>query len=126
MSKISIHNIAIAIYESTASPKEVVRFLNKRRLLSKSEEILNELEKVIYKEKGIIKMKVESATELSEHKQKELEHEMREKYGAKHIESEYFENRSLLGGIKIEIGEEVIDTTYKNKLDQLATHLINK
>ena len=126
MSKISIQNIALAIHETTASPKEVVEFLNKRRLLSKSEEILTELEKVIHKEKGIMKMKVKSATALSEHKQKELEHEMREKYGAKHIESEYLEDKSLLGGMRIEIGEEIIDFTHRNKLDQLEKHLIQK
>ena len=126
MSKLSIKNIAQAIYETKAEPKAVVHFLNKKGLLSKSEEILQEIEKIEYKENGIVKMKVRSAEKISESKQKELEHEMREKYGAKHVESEYFEDKNLLGGMKIEIGEDVIDTTYRNKLNQLEKHLISK
>ena len=123
MSKISIKNIAEAIYETKAEPKAVVHFLDKKGLLSKSKEILEELEKLEYKEKGIVKIKVSSAKHLSEHKQKELEHEIKEKYKAKHIVSEYFEDKSLLGGMKIEVGEDVLDTTYRNKLNQLEKHL---
>lgn len=126
MSKISIKNISQAIYETDADPKSVVDFLYKKGLLSKSEEILKELEKISHKNQSIMKMKVISAHKLSENKQKELEHEMREKYNLKHVESQYYEDKNLLGGIKIEIGEDIIDTTYRNKLNQLANHLIQK
>ena len=135
MNKISIKNLAKAIESSTENKsgaelsqiiKEVVKFLKRKNLLNKSKEILIELEKEIDRKQGRIKMKVKSATKIEESIKKDLEHEMKLKYKAKEIESEYIQDRNLLGGTRIEIGEEVIDTTYINKLNQLEKHLINK
>ena len=124
MAKISTKNLAQAIYGSKASVKEVVDFLYKRRLLGKSEEILKELENIENQEKDIVKMKVSSAKDIPDHHKKELEKEMKEKYGAREIVSECFTDRNLLGGMKIEIGEEVLDDTYRNRLNQLSKHLL--
>ena len=124
MSKISIKNIAEAIYDTKAEPKMVVQFLNNKKMLSKSEEILDELQKMIDKKEGIVRMKVKSAKQIPENKKRELEEEMKNKYKAKEIVSEYFEDKSLLGGMKIEIGDDTIDGTYRNKLNQLEKHLI--
>ncbi len=124
MSKISIKNIAHAIYESKAQAKDVVKFLNRNKLLGKSEEILQELEKIENKEKGIMKMKVHSAAKVPAEKRKELETKIKEKYKAKEIVSEYFEDKYLLGGMKIQVGEEVMDMTHRNKLNQLSKHLL--
>lgn len=135
MSKISIKNLVKAIemeteHKSGASLtdtlKNIVLFLNRKKMLNKSKEILEELEKEIDKKHGRIKMKVKSAVKLDDTNKKNLEHEMRIKYQAKEIESHYMEDRNLLGGLRIEVGEEVIDTTYRNKLNQLEKHLINK
>lgn len=126
MSKISIKNIAEAIYGGNAEPKAVVNFLNKKGLLSKSEEILKELENIENKEKGIIKMKVKSAVRVDDIKRKQIEDKIKIKYQAREIKSTYLEDKSLLGGMKLEVGEEVIDTTYRNKLNQLEKYLIQK
>ena len=135
MAKVSIQNITDGIYEATAGKtgkdlelalKNTVQFLNKKNLLSQSEAILSELEKLINKKEDRIKIKVRSAIHISESKRHELEHEMKEKYKAKHVESEYFEDKNLLGGMKIEVGEDVLDSTYRNKLNQLEKVLIQK
>ncbi|MES2416157.1 MAG: F0F1 ATP synthase subunit delta [Patescibacteria group bacterium] len=134
MSKISINNIAQAIADHTKGKsgadlemayKDTLSFLNKKKLLSRSDEILEAIGKIIDKEDGVVRMKVQSAKKIESHEQKELEEDIKNKYGAKEIVSEYIEEKELLGGMKITIGEEVLDTTYRNKLDQLATHLIN-
>lgn len=135
MSKISIKNLAKAIEletehksgaELSSTLTNVATFLYRKKLLNKSKDILEELEKEIDRKHGRIKMKVKSAVKLHEVDKKNLEHEIKLKYQAKEIESYYTEDRNLLGGLRIEVGEEVIDTTYRNKLNQLQKHLINK
>ena len=133
MAKISVKNSAEAIYgtlegksgaELDSALKNTVRFLDEKKLLNQSEDLLSEIEKIINKKNGIIKIKVRSAKKVPDAKRKELESKMIEKYKAKWIESEYFEEKDLLGGMRIEIGEEVMDMTYRNKLDQLEKYLI--
>lgn len=135
MSKISIQNIAQAIAENTRGKsggdlemanKNTVQFLYKKKLLGRSEEILESVEKIIDKEEGIVRIKVLSAKSLDHNQKKEIEENIKNKYGAREIVSEYIEDKDLLGGMKIVIGDEILDTTYRNKLNQLATHLINK
>ncbi len=133
MAKVSIKNITDGIFEATVGKtgkdlevalKNVVKFLKNKNLLSQSEVILKELEKLIDKNDGRIKIKVKSAVKIPEDKRKKLEGDMKEKYQAKEIESEYFEDKSLLGGMKVEVGEDVLDSTYRNKLNQLEKYLI--
>lgn len=135
MAKISIKNIAEAIEAETQGKtgaelstalKNSVKFLHKKGMLSQSGQVLEMLEKNINKKNGIVKMRVRSAKEVPEAKRKELEAKLKEKYKAKEIVSEYFEDKYLLGGMKIEVGEEVMDLTYRNKLDQLEKHLIQR
>ena len=83
-----------------------------------------EIEKIIDKKNGILKIKVKSAKKIPDDKRKELESQMIEKYKAKGIESIYLEDKHLLGGMRIEIGEEVMDMTYRNKLNQLSKFLL--
>ncbi len=132
MSKVSIKNITESIYEITDSKsglgleiamKNVVKFLYMKKMLSQSPTILVELEKIIDKKESRIRMKVKSAKQITEIRKKELEEEMKEKYKAREIVSEYFEEKDLLGGMRIEIGEDVLDMTYRNKLNQLKKHL---
>jgi len=133
MSKISTKNIIEAIDKETSgksgvelnsSIKKIVSFLHKRRLLGRSKEILEELEKYIDKREGVLRMKVSSADTFPNAKKSDLESKMKDKYKAQKIESTYLEDKSLLGGVKIEIGEDVLDMTYRNKLNQLEKHLI--
>ena len=133
MKKISMKNSAEAIHSSLegksvaeldSALKNAVKFLDKKRMLGKSEDILIELEKIIDKKNGILKIKVKSAKKIPDDKRKELESQMIEKYKAKGIESIYLEDKHLLGGMRIEIGEEVMDMTYRNKLNQLSKFLL--
>lgn len=135
MAKISVQNIAQAIAGHTKGKsggdldiavKETLNFLNKKKLLNRSDEILDAVGKIIDKEDGVVRIKVLSAKNLEGHEKKEIEDNIKQKYGAKEIMSEYLEDKDLLGGMKIIVGDEILDTTYRNKLNQLATHLINK
>lgn len=133
MSKISPKNIAEAIYEATEGKKSsdvaltlkrTAEMIKNKRLLGKSEDILNTLQKIIDEKSNTVRMKVITAKVLGNEEKKKLEHEAKEKYKASKIISEFFEKSELLGGIRIEVGDEVMDTTYKNKLNQLENFLM--
>ena len=133
MSKISIKNLAQAIYESSQGKEGVdlddvikrsVTFIRDKNLLSKSKDILEALEGIIDKENGVVKARVSAGHKLGNELEKEIEGIIKRKYKAEKVIIEEKENPKLLGGIKIEVGDEVIDTTLSNKINQLQNYLI--
>lgn len=106
--------------------KKVIDFLSKRRLLSKSSDILDRLDKIINKEKEIIVVKVISKEKLRDKLKHELSAFLKEKYKAKEIIIKELIDEKLIGGIRLEINDEVIDLSVKNKIKKLQEHLIRK
>lgn len=135
MAKISPKNIGEAVYKATEGKsgselenvlKRIVQILHDKRMLNKSEEILAALQDIIDKEGGIVRAKVTTAKILSNGEKNKLEEEIKGRYKAKKVISEYFEKKELLGGVKVEVADEVLDTTYQNRLQQLEKFLIKK
>ena len=133
MTTTSIKNLAYAIYESSKDKKEseidslvqnIISFLSKKRMLSKSDKILSTLEKVIDDDQGITRVTISSRLKISDKIIKEIEEFIKKKYKSKTVEITLKEDEKLLGGIKIEIGDEVLDTTLQNKIKKLQTYLI--
>ena len=133
MSKISPKNLAQSIFEAShgkvgAELSQVVKnsakMLADKRLLGKSKDILKNLQEIIDKSEGTIRMKVISAKILSPEEKKKLEHEVKEKYKAKNIVSEFFEKKEVLGGMRVEVGDEVLDSTWRTGLKKLEKVLI--
>ena len=132
MTAISNKNIAEAIYlaskdknheEQSLVSKKVVKFLIKKRLLSKTREILIFLNKIINEHEGRVVAKVSSAEKISEKTNKELKRTLSTRYSAKEISLVENLDKKLLGGIKIEVNDEVIDLTIKNKIERLQEYL---
>ena len=135
MAVISNNNIARAIYAAAKGKSEaeqkalnarVVDFLNKRRLLSKAPDILERLNKIINEEEGKIEAKVYSANPLDDRTKKELARTLGEKYGGKEVIIEERVNEKILGGWRIEVGDEVIDLSLRNKIKKLQGHLTKR
>jgi F-type H+-transporting ATPase subunit delta len=133
MASISIKNLASAIYESSLGKEGLeldsmlgksVIFLRDKNLLGKKKEILEELENIINKNNGIIKAKISSSEKLKDEGQKEIEDFIKKKYKANEVIIEQEVDPKLLGGIKIEIGDDIIDTTLSSKIHQLKNYLI--
>ena len=133
MQKISPKNIAEAVYEATEGKsgsdlalalKRSVQMLSDKRLLGKSEEILSALQNIADKKSGTIRMKVVTAKTITGEERHRLEYEIKEKYKAKHVERIFFEKAELLGGMRVEVGDEVTDNTYKERLRKLEKFLI--
>ena len=132
MTSISNNDIARAIYLSSKdkSPSEmhqvhekVINFLVRRRLISKSSSILLELKKIINSEHGIVPANVFSAHRLHEKKEKNLVHFLKKRYSAKEVALNPVLDKPLLGGMRVEVSDEVIDLTLKNKVEQLQKYL---
>jgi len=132
MSTISIKNIASAIYESSINKegdeldmiiKNSTKLIAHSNLLGKSEQILTELENIIDKEQGRIRAKVKSKIKITDKINNEIIDFIKKRFKAKEVILEITEDPKLLGGIKIEIGDEIIDTTLRYKLNQLQNYL---
>ena len=133
MATVSIKNLAYAIYESSKDKegtdldivmKNSVQMISDKHLLSKSHLILSELEKIVDKEKGRLRVRVNSKTKITDKAQEEIIDFIKKRFKIKEVILELKEDPKLLGGIKLEIGDEIIDTTLKHKLDQLQNYLI--
>jgi len=132
MATTSHNDIAHAIYsaskdkqgaDATLFVDNVLKFLIRKRLISKSSDILKKLEKISNKDNGIVVATVSSVKKLDEITKKELISELIKKYKAKKILLEEKEIPMLLGGFKVEVDDEVIDLTIFNKLKKLQEHL---
>ncbi len=126
MATLSNNEIAKAIYLSSkdgVSPKEVVQFLARKHLLSKSSGILSALERIISQEEGALSVKAISAKKLSTTARHELVQTLKKRYSAKEIALEEKLDERLLGGVRLEVNDEVIDLSTRNKLNQLQKYL---
>ncbi len=133
MSKLSSKNIAEAIYDATSGKsgnelasiiKRSAMVLKDKRMLGKSKEILHALQNIFDEKTNTIRAKIITAKSLSDPERKKIEKEIKEKYKGEVVVSEFFENRELLGGMRVEVGSEVLDTTYKERLRKLEKFLI--
>jgi F-type H+-transporting ATPase subunit delta len=135
MASISNKNIAKAIYflskekEEKDLPifyKEIVNFLFKKRLLSSSEDILKKLEKIINQEENKLKVKIYSSQKINGDFKEKIIFLLRKRYPDKEIILEEYLDEKLLAGIKLEMEDEIIDLSAKNKIYKLQEHLTRK
>jgi len=132
MANISNNDIAKAIFlaikeksssEQSVFLKNVVRFLVKKKLISKAPDIIERLQKVVNNEEGKIIVKISSVEKMSENTKKEITQSLSKRYNNKHIILEENLNDKLIGGYKIEVEDEVIDFSIKNRIKKLQTYL---
>jgi F-type H+-transporting ATPase subunit delta len=134
MPKLSNKDIAEAIHQSlkgksgeklSLGVKDAVKFLAKKRLISKSSYILEALGDIIDKEEGRVKVVIKSANKIGDRAMHDIKKEIIHRYKAKDIQVIEEIDQRLLGGVRIEVGDEVIDLTLKNKIAQLQEYLTN-
>lgn len=130
MTAISNNNVAQAIYlywKEEKKPEQfipkVVQFLARKRLLSKTSSILERLDKIINEHEGRVIAKISSKNKLNEKVRQELKRVLTKRYAVKEVVLDENLNEKLLGGFKVEAGDEVIDLTVKNKIYKLEKYL---
>ena len=133
MATLSNNDIAEAIYLSSKDKSageqslvisKITQFLFRKRLLYRAPEILSCLDKIINYKEGKVVAKVSSKEKLSENTKRDITHILKQRYSAQHIILTENLDEKLLGGFKIEVDDEVIDLTLKNKIRKLQEYLI--
>ena len=122
MTRYSSKQYARALYELAAeSPKKMPLILKgfantllKNNDLSKSEEIMKEFEKIYYEESGIRRVEVSAADEGVG---KSLNQKIKG-------DSVFKKDPRLIGGVKIKIGDEMVDNTLHGRLRRLKESLM--
>ncbi len=135
MTTISTNHIARAVYEAVKDKshaeqapvfKNTARFLARKKLLAKSENILAALARIIDTEENRLRVKVSSAKKLGENKKHELAAALQRRYGAEKIFWDESIDENLLDGFRLTIGDEVVDLSAKHKIKQLREYLIKE
>ena len=129
----SNNQIARAIYLATKEKngmgqkeilKNAVQFLARRRLLSRVPQILSSLRKIVDNEEGRARASVISAKKLREHDKTTLSRLLKKRYLATEVVFEESLDPSLFAGVRVQVNDEVIDLTLRNKITQLQKYLI--
>ncbi len=130
----SNNEIAESVYlliknKSTKDLEEIIEkivSLDRNRISGNAEHLLNHLKKIIYKQEGILEANLFSATPVTAHQKKEIIGELKRRYGATDVVLNELLDQSLLGGFKIEINNQIIDLTIRNKIIKLQEYLIKQ
>ena len=99
-----------------------LRVLGEAKRLSLLPDILSEYQKLVAKKNKLNDVLITSAFELSEAKLEQIEGLLKERYG-KNLSTRVEINKSLIGGLTIKSGDEVIDLSTKGKLLKLKKQI---
>ena len=99
-----------------------VRSLVNEGELNKLDTIVSEFETLIVRRSQYVLAHVKSAVALNPDEKKTLEENLGKRFGA-NLEAEYDVDPSLLGGVVVRVGDEVIDGSLAGKLSVLRGRL---
>ncbi len=131
--KVGGEQYAQALYELTKDKPEnevavvIEKFvgdLRREGLLNKSGEIIKKFTKIYNNKNRIVVAKVVVSREFSDEKLKEIEDSIKRRYKAKEVELYVMVNKALKGGVKIIVGEEILDNSVAGRLTNLRMTLV--
>jgi F-type H+-transporting ATPase subunit delta len=103
--------------------KNFLSFLiNKRRFFYVGQ-ILNSFIETCSKKRGELKAELKSAKELSSDEISKITDELTKNFSSK-IKLNYKHDESLIGGLVVQVGSTMVDTSIKNKLQQIENRMI--
>ena len=77
----------------------------------------------MFKKRGEIKAELTSAKELTEKEINSIKEELTKNFSSK-IKLNYKYDPSLIGGLVVQVGSTMVDTSLKNKLQQIKHRMI--
>ena len=87
------------------------------------ERILKSFIEICSRKRGELKAELKSAKELSEEEITKITDELTKKFKSK-IKLNYKHDKSLIGGLVVQVGSTMVDTSIKNKLQQIENKMI--
>jgi F-type H+-transporting ATPase subunit delta len=98
-------------------------FLIKKRRFFYLEKILKSFIETCSNKRGEVKAEIQSAKELSSDEIKKITEELTQNFSSK-MKLNYKHDKSLIGGLIVKIGSTMVDTSIKNKLQQIENRMI--
>mgnify|MGYP001259170498 FL=1 len=103
--------------------KNFLNFLIMKRRFFYLEKILISFNEICSKKRGELKAEIKSAKKLSQEEIDKITEELSNNFKSK-IKLNYNHDQSLIGGLVVQIGSTMIDTSIKNKLQQIENRMI--
>ena len=103
--------------------KNFLSFLILKRRFFYIEQILKSFNEICSEKKGELKAQINSAKELSQDEINKITEELSNNFKSK-IKLNYNHDKSLIGGLIVQVGSTMIDTSIKNKLQQIENRMI--
>jgi F-type H+-transporting ATPase subunit delta len=135
MATIKLNDIARAIYEAqkdasaserTQINENVVKFLKKNRMMKDSKRLLEKIKKIEDEEEGNLTATITTSRPLKEKSHAEIIHFLKHYYEAERVEAKNVIDESVIGGVKIEVGEDILDLTLANRINKLQAQLLRQ
>ncbi|NLX92181.1 MAG: F0F1 ATP synthase subunit delta [Firmicutes bacterium] len=107
--------------------QELVNFLNlliDKNRIGYLDSIIEQFRLLADQKKNILNITIASAFPVNDLQCQKLKEKYKKKYKASDVRIHLLEDKSLLGGIKVIIGDTVIDGTVKNRLEELKKSLL--
>ena len=98
-------------------------FLISKRRLFYVEKILKDFIEICSKKRGEIKAELTAAKELNDSEIDKIKNELTQNFGS-NVKLNYKHDPSLIGGLIIQVGSVMVDTSIKNKLHQIENKMI--
>ena len=103
--------------------KNFMTFLIKKRRFFYLEKILKSFIEICSEKRGEIKAEIKSAKELTQEEINKITEELSNNFKSK-IKLNYNYDQSLIGGLVVQVGSTMIDTSIKSKLQLIENRMI--
>ena len=103
--------------------KNFLNFLILKRRFFYIQQILISFNEICSEKKGELKAEIKSAKDLSQQEINKITEELSNTFKSK-IKLDYNHDESLIGGLVVQVGSTMIDTSIKNKLQQIENRMI--
>ena len=103
--------------------KNFLNFLIIKRRFFYVQQILNSFVEICSEKRGELKAEIQSAKELTQEEINKITDELSNNFKSK-IKLNYKHDQSLIGGLIVQVGSTMIDTSIKNKLQQIENRMI--
>ena len=103
--------------------KNFLSFLIQKRRFFFVERILKSFIEICSEKRGELKAELRSAKQLSNEEIKQITEELTKNFSSK-IKLNYKHDESLIGGLVVQVGSTMVDTSIKSKLQQIENRII--
>ncbi len=102
---------------------QFILFVEEKNRIAFLADICEKFDELFYDYKGIIRVRIISAVELTSDQTEAISAKLREKFG-KEIEPHGIVDPSILGGFRVVIGDQVFDHSLINQLNRVKQNII--